>query len=130
MLGAAKPRKLRVQRRDGLGSSQGQGREDNSGVWLGLGLRLQARTPVAGLRFAAARADAPQLLGRLIKEEVGEGGHGCSFGMTIHPVEGTEKQAKWGPLCVLYSSCFQRHAGPTESNVRPPDLGELKMIRV
>jgi hypothetical protein len=118
-LGAAEPRKLRVQRRDGLGRSLGPGREDNSGVWLRLGVRLPARTPVAGLSFAAARADAPQLLGRLIKEEVGEGGHGCSLGMTIHPVEGTEKQEKWDALCRLYSSCFQRYAGPAESNVRP-----------
>jgi hypothetical protein len=28
----------------------------------------QARPPVAGLSFAAARANPPQLLGRLIKE--------------------------------------------------------------
>ena len=66
-LGAAEPRKLRVQRRDGLGRSLEHGMEDNSGVWLRLGLSLQTRTPVAGLSFAAARADAPQLLGRLIK---------------------------------------------------------------
>ncbi len=52
--------------------------EDNSGVWLRLGVRLQARTPIAGLSFAAPRADAQQLLGRLIKEEVGEVGRNVS----------------------------------------------------
>jgi hypothetical protein len=66
-LGAAEPRKLRVQHRDGLGRGLGQGREDRSGVWLRLGLSLQARTPVAGLSFAAACANAPQLLAGLIK---------------------------------------------------------------
>jgi hypothetical protein len=54
-LGAAEPGKLRVQRRDGLGRRRGPGREDNSGVWLRLGVRLRVRTPVAGLSFAAAR---------------------------------------------------------------------------
>src|SRR6202521_3908925 len=71
LLGAAQPRKLRVQRRDGLGRSRGPERKDNFGVWLRRGLSLQARPPVAGLSFAAAGADAPQLLGRLIKQEVG-----------------------------------------------------------
>jgi len=62
LLGAAEPRKLRVQRRDGLGRSLGQGMEDNSGVWLRLGLRLQARTPVAGLSFAAVTDDYGEAL--------------------------------------------------------------------
>jgi hypothetical protein len=50
-------------------------------------LGQQARPPVAGLSFAAARANPPQLLGRLVEEEVGKVGHGSPFGMTIHPVE-------------------------------------------
>jgi hypothetical protein len=66
-LGAAQPGKLRVERRDGLGRSLGQGMEDSLGVWRRLGLSQQARTPIAGPSFAAARADAPQLLGGLIK---------------------------------------------------------------
>ncbi len=52
-LGAAEPRKLRVQHRDGLGRSLEHGMEDNSGVWLRLGLSLQTRTPVAGLSFVS-----------------------------------------------------------------------------
>ena len=87
-------------------------------MWLRLALKLETHAPVAPLSFAAARANAPQLLGGLIKEEVGEVGHGYSFGMTIHPVEGTEKQAKWEPFCSLYLSCYQRHtgsAGPTQA---------------
>jgi hypothetical protein len=117
-LGAAEPRKLCIERRDGLRRSLGPGMEEGSGMRLRRGLSLQARTPVAGLSFAAAGADAPHLLGGLIKEEVGEVGHGYSFGMTIHPVEGTEKQAKWEPFCSLYLSCYQRHtgsAGPTQA---------------
>jgi hypothetical protein len=61
---------------------------------LGLIVSQQARPPVAGLSFTAARANPPQLLGRLIEEEVGNVGHGSPFGMTIHPVERAEKQAK------------------------------------
>jgi hypothetical protein len=67
--------------------------EDGS-ARLGLIVGEQARPPVAGLSFAAARANPPQLLGGLIKEEVGKVGHGAPFGMTIHPVERAEKQAK------------------------------------
>jgi hypothetical protein len=36
-----------------------------------LGLSLQTRAPVARLSFAAAGANPPQLLGRLIKKDVG-----------------------------------------------------------
>jgi hypothetical protein len=111
-LGAAEPGKLRVQRRDGLGRRLGPGMADNSGVWLLLGVRLQARTPVAGLSFATARADAPPLLGRLIKgEEVGEGGHGLSLGMTIHAVEGTEKQAQGDPFVSPLFFAFSKTYG-------------------
>jgi hypothetical protein len=61
---------------------------------LGLIVGQQARAPVAGLSFAVARANPPQLLGRLVEEEVGKGGHGSPFGMTIDPVERAEKQEK------------------------------------
>jgi hypothetical protein len=37
-------------------------------VWLRLGLKLQTRTPVARLSFAAARANASQLLGGLVEK--------------------------------------------------------------
>jgi hypothetical protein len=43
---------------------------------LDLIVSQQARPPVAGLSFAAARPNPPQLLGRLIEEEVGKVGHG------------------------------------------------------
>jgi hypothetical protein len=43
--------------------------------------------------FAAARADAAQSVGGLIKD-VEEGCHGFSFGMTIHPVEWAGRQEK------------------------------------
>src|SRR5258708_14348028 len=56
LLGAADPRKLRVQRRDGLGRRRGRGRKDNFGGGLRPVLSLRARTPVACLTFAPARA--------------------------------------------------------------------------
>ena len=62
-LGAAEPRKLRVQHRDGLGRSLEHGMEDNSGVWLRLGLSLQTRTPVAGLSFVSKTVPGVKLYG-------------------------------------------------------------------
>jgi hypothetical protein len=47
---------------------------------LGLIVSQQARPLVAGLSFAAARANPPQLLRRLIKE-VGKVGHGGEFAL-------------------------------------------------
>jgi len=97
-LGSAEPRKLRVQRRDGLGRGLEQrtlGHPTEYGsAGLGLVVGQQARPPVAGLSVAAARANPPQLRGRLVEEEVGKVGHGAPFGMTIHPVERAEKQEK------------------------------------
>jgi len=75
-LGAAEPWKLSIQNPAGLGGSLGQRSDYGYGLWWQLGLSLLTRAPVARLSFAAARANAAQLLGRLIKEEVGEGGHG------------------------------------------------------
>ena len=46
-------------------------------------------------------------------------GHAVFLGMTIHPLEGTKKQAKWDPFCRLYSSCFQTYASRPGPNVRP-----------
>ncbi len=45
-------------------------------------------------------------------------GHAVFLGMTIHPLEGTKKQAKWDPFCRLYSSCFQTYASRPGPNVR------------
>jgi len=75
----AEPRELRVQLDDRLSGGLGRGRENGLAGWPRLGLSLQACTPIAGLRFAAARANAPQLLRGLIKENVGRVGHGFSW---------------------------------------------------
>jgi hypothetical protein len=92
---------LSIQNSAGLGRSLGQGSDSDWGLWGQLGLSPLTRAAVARLRFAAAGADAPQLLGGLIKKEVRVVGHGCSLGMTIHPVSGAEKQAECG-LCTLF----------------------------
>jgi hypothetical protein len=52
---------------------------------LQLGLSLLTHAPVAPLSFAAARANAPQLLGGLIKQEVGVVGHELSFARPFIP---------------------------------------------
>jgi hypothetical protein len=54
-------------------------RMDHGSAGLGLIVSQQARPPVAGLSFAAARANPPHLLGRLIEEEVEKVGHGSPF---------------------------------------------------
>src|ERR1019366_3438580 len=84
-----------------------------AGVSPGLGAG-GARAPVARLSFAATGADAPQLLGGLIKKEVGIVGHEVFLGTTIHPVVGVKRQVECGALLGLYSSCFQRDGSWTE----------------
>ena len=68
------------------------------GLRLQLGLSLLTRAPVARLRFAATGTDAAQLFGGLIKEDVRVFGHESSFGTTIHPVVGVQKQVEGGSL--------------------------------
>jgi hypothetical protein len=55
-----------------------------------VGWSLLPRAPVARLRFAAAGADAPQLLGGLIKKEVGVVGHECSLARPFIPWLGSK----------------------------------------
>lgn len=122
-LGSAEPWKLSFQNPAGLGRGLGQRRDSGSGLWGQLGLRLLTGAPVARLRFAAAGADAPQLLGGLIKEEVGVVGHGCSFARPFIPWLGP----KGKPSAPLYDAFLPRvfkEMGPEPSRdaVRPITL--------
>ena len=63
---------------------------------------------VASLRFAAARANAPQLLGGLIKEDVRGVGHGFWHDHSSREW-GQEASEMWA-LCPLDLAYFQRHA--------------------
>jgi hypothetical protein len=66
-LDSRQPRELRVQDRDGVGRTRGKWIDCGYGVWLRLALKLETHAAVAPLRFTAARPNAPQLLGGLIK---------------------------------------------------------------
>src|ERR1039458_457952 len=113
-LGGAEQRKLCIQNHDGFGRRLGQWIDGGYHRWsrLGLSLSLQTGSPVARPSFAAAGAHPPQLVGGLIKEDVGAVGHG--FPLHDHSSRGWARNASrmrrfvrsifcvfsktWGPL--------------------------------
>src|SRR5260370_40806753 len=75
--------------------------DSGSGVWWQWGLRLLTRAPVARVSVAAAGADAAQLLGGLIRKEVGVVGHESSLARPFIPWKGLRSKRNRTP-CVAF----------------------------
>src|ERR1019366_4857781 len=91
-----------------------------SGLKLHLGGRLVTRAPVARLSFAATGADAPQLLGGLMKKEVEVVGHESSLARPFIPWLGSKGKSN-AALCEVFILCVFKEMGPDSGrDVLPP----------
>jgi hypothetical protein len=91
-----------------------------SGLWWHLGGSLLTGAPVARLSFAATGADAPQLLGGLMKEEVGGVGHESCLARPLIPWLGSKGKSNVALYEVFILRVFKEMGPDSTGDAVPP----------
>jgi hypothetical protein len=120
LLGSAQPRELRIQSRDRRSGALRRGKEGGDPLLRSVGLTAQAVAPIACLGLSAARSDAPQLFGRLVKQQIGRRVHGIVSHDHSSRQWGREASQMWKRCASLFgvfsNTCSQ--SGSSMAHVR------------